>query len=294
MKITVITSLYKCEKYLEGFFLAVDQIINKNECEFLLLHNAPQENELEIIKKNIKDKNWFRHIIIEQREGLYTTWNRGIKMSNGEYCTVWNVDDIRFPDSIFSQAKALDENPLTAIAYGDIFMSVKYGEKSEKLYKFPEWIDNREEFYKSYLMSCFQMWRKAIHRDIGYYDEQFKCVGDFDFQIRSALKYPFTKVQNPLGIYLEGQQDKLSYSGLQTIENCMVYMRYGVYEKIELFYLFKSLSLYKNKYYLFFGEWHKNSLKSPISKIYRLKGIFISIFKFPLQVTKIFLKMIIK
>ena len=211
IKISVITSLYNCGKYLSGYFNAVEKIINKEDCEFLLLHNKPTEEELNIIKESIQDKPHFKHIIIPEREGLYSTWNRGIKMAKGEYCTVWNVDDIRFPDSIFSQAKALDENPAAAIAYGDIFVSVKYGGKSEKLYKHPVWQNNREEFYRSYLMSCFQMWRKSIHADIGYYDEQFKCVGDFDFQIRCALKYPFVKVQNPLGIYLEDQQDKLSY-----------------------------------------------------------------------------------
>ena len=71
-------------------------------------------------------------------------------------------------------------------------------------------------------------------------------------------------------------------------------MRYGVYEKLELFYLFKSITLYKKKYYLFFGEWHTNSLKSPFSRIYRLKGICISVLKFPFQAAKIFLKAIIK
>ncbi|MGO8056459.1 hypothetical protein, partial [Rhizobium leguminosarum] len=72
-----------------------------------------------------------------------------------------------------------------------------------KLYHHPVWNEQPQEFFQSYVMSCFQMWRKSIHDTVGYYDEQFKCVGDFDFQVRVALRYPFVKVKQPLGIYLE-------------------------------------------------------------------------------------------
>jgi glycosyltransferase involved in cell wall biosynthesis len=286
VKISVLTSLYNCKNYLSGFFAAIEQIVNKEECEFLLLHNAPQKEEIEIIDKNILGKTWFRHIIIAHRENLYATWNRGINLSIGKYVTVWNVDDVRFPNSILLQKNALDNNPQAAIAYGDIFGSSIYGQRGTKFYQSPEWKGNEKEFYRGYFMSCFQMWRKSIHDKLGYYDEQFKCVGDFDFQIRAALHFPFVKVNQPLGIYLENQPQKISNSNLHPIENNVVFRRYGVYEQIDFTYYYSSLSLYNRKQLLFFGQTHAFQIKSPFSIAYKSIGLIKSLICFPFHLLR--------
>ena len=53
------------------------------------------------------------------REGLYKSWNRGIKLAKGEYITIWNVDDIRYPESFKEQAQVMDKNIKTMLVYGD-------------------------------------------------------------------------------------------------------------------------------------------------------------------------------
>src|ERR1700712_2568147 len=97
-RITVITSLFNCRQYLAGYFAAVKKIENHEEIEVLLIHNAPSEEELNIISNFLPSLPFMKHIIIEQREGLYATWNRGIRMAKGKFITTWNVDDIRLPD----------------------------------------------------------------------------------------------------------------------------------------------------------------------------------------------------
>jgi len=171
-----------------------------------------------------------------------------------------------------------------------MYGSVVYGQTSEKLYRFPEWKQNRFEFYRSYLMSCFQMWRKVMHDKVGYYDEQFRCVGDFDFQVRAAMHYSFVKVAAPLGIYLEDQPHKISSNGAQTLENNVVYWRYGVYEKIQFHLLFKSLAAYKKSQFLFGGKWFSNAEKSPFSLGYRIKGMVKGMITSPLHFSKTLIK----
>ena len=65
-KITVLTSLYKCQKYLQGYFDWVRQIDNPEEVEILLLHNAPSQVELDSIQQNILELPFVRHIIISE------------------------------------------------------------------------------------------------------------------------------------------------------------------------------------------------------------------------------------
>ncbi len=285
-KVTVLVSLYRCLDYIESFLQHALQTEGKETMEFLLLHNDPQEAETAIIEKYKEKFPELIHIKINQREGLYKTWNRGIRLSKGEYITIWNVDDIRFPDSILLQTKALDENSRAAIAYGDMYGSNIYGKHNGKLYQHPEWDEQPQEFFQSYLMSCFQMWRKSLHDTIGYYDEQFKCVGDFDFQVRVALRYPFVKVKQPLGIYLEDLPHKLSSNGVQALENNIVYLRYGVYKKIELPLLKRSLSKYNKNAFLFFDQWTINTEKSPFKYGYRVAGMAETVFRAPVHLAR--------
>ena len=171
IKVTVITSLFKCERYLQGYFEAVEKIINKNECEFLLLHNAPTENELKIINSNIRNRKYFVHIVVEKREGLYSTWNRGIRMAKGKYCAIWNVDDIRFANSLVLQADILDKNSQCGLVVGDIIGTDHYGTEGYRYYSNKHKISKRNEIFKSCIITCFPMWRKSIHDDIGLFDE---------------------------------------------------------------------------------------------------------------------------
>jgi glycosyltransferase involved in cell wall biosynthesis len=294
VKVTVLVSLYRCINFIEPFLRHAVNTNGLKYIEFLLLHNDPLQDEILIINKYLPRFHNIKHVLIKEREGLYATWNRGIRLAQGTYITIWNVDDIRFPDSICHQAKALDQNPAAGIAYGDIYGSNEYGKFGDKLYNYPEWDVYRKEFYRSYMMSCFQMWRKSIHQSIGYYDEQFRCVSDFDFQIRTAMHFPFVKVRQPLGIYLEDMPHKISSNHSQRLENNIVYLRYGVFEKVYLHLLQKSLSNFKKGHFLFYGQWVKNREKSPFSFLYHLKGLMISLLKMPVHLMKMSLKKIRK
>jgi len=273
-KISVLTSLYNCEPFLQDYFQALAKIEGKEQIEVILLHNAPQEKELAIISAHLPSFDFVRHIIIPERETLYRTWNRGIQLSEGEYITVWNVDDVRFPKSIIQQAETLDKNPEAAIAYGDIWVSLQYGVCGAKKTNAPVYNQcTRKKFLSEYHISCFQMWRKSIHSTIGYYDEQFKCIADFDFQIRTAIHFPFVKTEYPLGIYLEGQPNKLSANGLQMIEYNILSLRYSNCFLMNFFLLSETKKKYQPNRMLIFDEWKDFTEKSPFGWLYKLQGI---------------------
>ena len=264
---------------MQGYFQALAEINGKEQIEVLLLHNAPKEKELAVIAEHLPVFDFVRHIVIPERETLYRTWNRGIQLSEGEYITVWNVDDVRFPDSILRQAEALDNHPEAAIAYGDIWISGQYGVCGMQKTNSPVYNqDTHKKFLLDYQISCFQMWRKSIHETVGYYDEQFKCIADFDFQIRTVLHFPFVKVEESLGIYLEYQPYKLSYNGLQLIEYNIISLRYGNYFLMNLFLLPQTKKKYQTRRMLIYDEWVDFPEKAPLGWFYRLRGMIFTCF----------------
>lgn len=77
----------------------------------------------------------------------------------------------------------------------------------------------------------------------GYWDEQFKSGGDFDFQIRAAFNTDFVKIDGePLLYYTRYEgSGSASSNDLQKIERTVIELRYGIYDKINYKYLPEAL-----------------------------------------------------
>ncbi|GAB4024749.1 glycosyltransferase [Spirosoma koreense] len=254
-RISVITSLFNCLDYIESYLDHVLKVENFDEVEFLLLHNQPKPQEIAIIEKYSSQYKNIRYIIIPEREGLYATWNRGIKLATGEYLTVWNVDDIRTPDSILNQAKALDKNTNAMLAYGDFYGVDTYGTEICRSYTYPAWPNKRAEFFRRHMIGCFPMWRKMVHDTIGFFDENYRLVADYEFQLRLALNYNLVKAEGALGYYLENQPHKLSsQQNTQHIERTSVELRYAIYGSLDLSLREEAIAAYDVENVINFGK----------------------------------------
>lgn len=292
-RITVITSLFNCQQYLQGYFRAVEQIENKNEIEILLIHNDPKEEELKIIREALPKFPFVQHITIG-REGLYATWNRGIMMAKGKYVTTWNVDDVRLPQSLSDQANALDKNPEAALAYGDFKIVSSYGSIEGYSVNEPQFETGNRTFQMNHHIGCFPMWRKSIHESIGYFDEQFRLIADLDFQIRIAKKYPMVKISQQLGFYLEGTPSNLSSNNkLQNRELTALHLRYGNFNRLNLAHLIDSQKNFKLFEHKWFGSYHKApglTGKDRLEYLLRSPSILRAILNFPRHLARKYFK----
>lgn len=292
-RISVITSLFNCQQYLNGYFQAAAQIENKDEIEILLIHNAPKEDELKIINDFLPGLPFIKHIIVE-REGLYNTWNRGVKMAKGNYVTTWNVDDVRLPHSLSDQADALDKNADAVLAYGNFKIVNKYGNTEGKDVNEPEFDSNNNTFRKKFHIGCFPMWRKEIHDSIGYFDEQFRLIADLDFQIRVAKRYHMVKVNKHLGFYLEGTSANLSSDfSIQDKEHTVLHLRYGNFNSIFLTHVINGLKNFKIFRFKWYGAYHPMSqwvVEDKFSYLVKFPLIIFSILKWPRHMAKKYIK----
>jgi hypothetical protein len=269
---TIITSLFNSELFLDQYLKSLVEMGLSDDIEVLLLFNQPNEREKEILNSYRLNKNIKIHVI-DEREGLYATWNRGIRLAQGKYIGIWNVDDIRTKDGLYEQIKLLDEHSNVYLAYGDFNIINSESTNNSELNHALDFNNYTKPFRTGYHIGCFQMWKKDVHEKIGYYDEQFKIAGDFDFQTRVAQHFKMAKIKANLGLYLNNSKHKLSsQKQKQIIENNIVYLRNYCFSKINLCYLhfakynydISNLTFYKVKYPLnkiSFQETIKNSYK---------------------------------
>ena len=138
------------------------------------------------------------------------------------------------------------------------------------------------------------MWRKSIHEQIGYFDEQFKLIADLDFQIRVATKYSMVKISQQLGYYLEGTAANLSSNfSIQDKEHTVLHLRYGNFNLIFLTHIIGGLKDFQIFKYKWFGSYHamrRWTDENRLSYISRIPMIIFSVMKFPRHMARKYLK----
>ena len=209
-KISLITSVFKAEKYIDQLMEDVtSQTIFKEKCEWIILdvNKKADDYEEKIIKKYI-DK--FPDNIIYKRldsdPGVYGVWNQAIEMSNGELITNVNCDDRRRPDAFEQQAKMLVLNSDVDLVYNDSYICQdanklwKDVDQTTPRYNFEQF--SKETLLRQNLPHNNPMWRRSIHEKNGYFNSDYRSAGDWDFWLKCAFGgSKFVKHPEVLGVY---------------------------------------------------------------------------------------------
>lgn len=233
IKVSTLTACwgsYGC--YLKAFLESYANQSFFNNMEVVLAHFQPKKYELELIKNFQKRyPGRLRHIIGNKVKGLYNSWNLCAKNAKGKYLVVWNVDDLRTENSIEMQFNLIKSED-TGFVYGNYTDVIKFGDQDGNFVDFSKFKKN--ELLRSMILGPFYMFKKDLWRKIGFFDEQFKIAGDFDFAIRLALVSKGKMVVKNLGYYLNSQKGlSTKPNRLQNIEKDQICFRYGIFDKIE-------------------------------------------------------------
>jgi glycosyltransferase involved in cell wall biosynthesis len=95
-EITVIIATFNAQLYLQKTFDSLRKQVNKN-FELIIVDGNSKDSTLEIIKSN---SDIITVYISEPDSGLYDAWNKGIKISHGEWICFLGAGDTLVPEAI--------------------------------------------------------------------------------------------------------------------------------------------------------------------------------------------------
>lgn len=264
-RISIITSLYKAEKFLESFMEDIVQQTIFDQCELILINAHSPENEKKIIEPYLDKYPNILYLELEQDPGLYAIWNLAIELSRGHYLTNANADDRIRHDCYELCADALDKNPEYDLIYSDFYLmteictSFSQAEEAHAKHLGLVACSHLHPFSFNYLrVTCLPnahpMWRKSMHKNYGLFDEKkFKISGDHEFWLRAAaMGSQFYKLDRVLGAHYVNQeglslnpknreQIKLESMELHNRINKLLSRKYNI--RAYLPYLFHSVIL---------------------------------------------------
>jgi hypothetical protein len=132
---------------------------------------------------------------------VYRAWNLGIKAANSLLVTSANSDDRWYKEGLTKVANELAEHPKFALAYSDVDKVEQIGGPVTGTF---EWAEGE---LKELLQGCFlgpmPVWRRSLHEKYGYFDEEMRSAGDYEFWLRlAAAGERFFHVRSTRGVYL--------------------------------------------------------------------------------------------
>jgi GT2 family glycosyltransferase len=191
IKVSAIVSTYKSAEFIGQCLedLVAQTIYQKEELEIIVIDSASPENERDIVQE-FQQK--YPRIIYQRttvRETLYQAWNRGIKKARGRYLTNANTDDRRCFNALEILANYLDSNPEISVVYADQLITTIKNEtfantQASRHWNWPNY--SYQQMCQGCCVGSQPMWRQSLHAQYGYFQEDFRCAGDYEFWLRIA------------------------------------------------------------------------------------------------------------
>lgn len=231
--VSAIVPAYKTEPYLDTFLTSVCNQTILSEIEIVLDLNLPSKTELEIVREHKRFLgDSLKVSVSKELNSISASMNQAILNSSGRYIAIWNVDDLRTPFSLESQLEILLSDSNITCAIGPYKKVNRFKDTEGTLVVETDLIP--EKLLTGMHLGPFYMFPKSVTKKIGYFDEQLRSGGDFDFAIRLARSGSVVSTKDLLGWYLDaGLGASTRPNSLQPIERTVIELRYGIFEKMD-------------------------------------------------------------
>lgn len=216
IKVSAIVSTYNSARFIQSCIVDLQRQTIAAQLEIIVIDSGSEENEGAIVKDFALRYDNIVYLRTEQREGLYTAWNRAIKMAKGKYITNANTDDRHHPSSFEILSKQLDDSDAFILAYHDQIISDIENETFEECLARNTRRQTYPDFsHETLILGCLTgsqpMWRKSAHLQYGYFSEEYKIAADYEFWLRISQTNSFLHIRNALGLFYDSP-DTLSGS----------------------------------------------------------------------------------
>ena len=205
-KISVVTPSYNQAEFLERTILSV---LNQNypNLEYIIIDGGSTDGSVELIKKY---ERYLAYWVSEPDRGQAHAINKGFKMASGELVGWQNSDDVYLTNAFRRIIKEYKSNPWYDVWFGNIYLI----DKDDLIIKEMKFIPFSLEhlvFYDWNLSSQGVFWKRNVFEKVGYLDETFQVLFDWDWFIRLGLYgFKFKFVREFLGGYRIHEASKLS------------------------------------------------------------------------------------
>lgn len=203
-KVSVITTLYNYQEYIEECILSVMSQSYK-DVEMIVVDDFSSDSGPSIVEGLQNRFNKLKLIKLNKNYGYSTAKNVGIKASEGEFISMLDADDMLLPDSIKKRVELIKNGYDIVHGYALNLIGNKRRENELR----SGWKKHSSSSLSwKYIHPQSVILRKNIHEEIGLYDENLRCKSDREMWARIINRgYRVGYIDDPVCLYrLHGNQ----------------------------------------------------------------------------------------
>ena len=213
--ITVIVSTYASAEFIDECLQDLIAQTVFARLEIIVVDACSPENERQIVEAYARRYPNIRYVRTTTRIGVYAAWNLAIHAAHGRYVTPFSTNDRLRPEAYAILSSALTQHPDVAVVYGDTILT-RTPHQSFASHTATGAFRWGNYTYEALTAQCtvgpHPMWRRSLHAEFGYFDEQYKALGDQEFWLRVGERLPLMHLPETTGLYWDSP-DALSQNG---------------------------------------------------------------------------------
>jgi glycosyltransferase involved in cell wall biosynthesis len=196
-RVSVVMTVYNDERYVAE---AIQSVLAQTyqDFELVITDNGSSDGTANVIK-SFQDPR-IRLLSLAKNRGHCGGMNNSIKAAKGEFLALLNSDDVFFKYKLEKQVNFLDKNSHIGIVFSYAEIIDKDSNHFEGTSAYKGIFDrpnqkNRFDWLSYFFVNnnclCHPsgLIRKKCQEDIGWFDERYALFLDFDYWIRTCLKY---------------------------------------------------------------------------------------------------------
>lgn len=172
-------------------------------------------------------------IVQQANRGAAAARNRGMSVSQGEYLTFLDDDDLLKPTKIARQVQALRHQPQKELIHTGYYYGDGMGQALQKVWLLPSGDIRQQLVAGNFIWSGAPLVRRSCLEQTGGFDERLTNCEDWDLWVRLALTgCQFGVVQTPLGTYRLQPNSKVT--NLARLEQSVMTVLAKIFARVDL------------------------------------------------------------
>jgi glycosyltransferase involved in cell wall biosynthesis len=249
MKVSIITPSYNQAEFIER---TIQSILGQNypDLEYIIMDGGSTDGTIEILKK-YSDKIIWKS---EKDNGQSDAINKGLRLATGNIVAFLNSDDTYQPMTISKVVDFFKKNPDKKWVYGKCrIINEKDVEIRKPITIYKNILLKNYSFSKllseNFISQPATFWKKELHDEIGYFNEDEHFCMDYEFWLRIGGKYPAGVINQYLANFRYYSNSKSgSVNKKQFLDELRLAQKFGKDHELSLllhkFNYFKITSIY--------------------------------------------------
>ena len=202
-RVSVVMAAYNYAQYIAQAIESV-QKQTFTDWELIIVDDGSTDNTEDIVRPFLADRRIRYHK--QENGGQPKAENQGVNLARAELIAFLDADDAWLPEKLEKQIPLFKNRPEVGVVYTGLYVMDENGivDHGTAYCKRLRGSLLKESLITTIPPFSSSMVRRCVFDEVGFFNEAFAIVVDYDFWIRTATRYEFDYVDAPLLQYRTG------------------------------------------------------------------------------------------